>query len=114
MSEVPTKISKGKNIFNLLDKFFKQNHLDWGKLVRCTTNGALMLGLKLGFEAYVKAMSPSHFCSLFYTQICSLCQDNVTGFTITLKSNYQNGEFHKSISFHQEIGHDEPLHLGRN
>ena len=40
MSEELSEITKGKDIFNLLDKFFKQNHLDWEKLVGCTTDGA--------------------------------------------------------------------------
>ena len=59
MSEELSETTKGKDIFNLLDKFFKQNHLDWEKLVGCTTDGApSMLGRKSGFQAYVKAMSP--------------------------------------------------------
>ena len=59
MSEELSKTTKGKDIFNLLDKFFKQNHLDWEKLVGYTTIGASsMLGRKSGFQVYVKAMSP--------------------------------------------------------
>ena len=58
MSEELSETSKGKDIFHLLDKFFKQNHLDWGKLIGCTTDGApSILGRKSGFQAYVKAMS---------------------------------------------------------
>ena len=51
--------SKGEDIFNCLDNFFKENELDWGNLVGCTTDGApYMLGRKSGFQAHVKAVSP--------------------------------------------------------
>ena len=57
--EVSTS-SKEKDIFNVLDNFFKENELDLGKLVRCKTDGApSMLGRKSGFQAHVKAVSPS-------------------------------------------------------
>ena len=37
--------TKGKDIFEVLDNFFKQNELDWKKLIGCTTSGApSMLG----------------------------------------------------------------------
>ena len=59
MSEELSETTKGKDIFNLLDKFFMQNHLDWEKLVGCTTDGApSMLGRKSGFQADVEAMLP--------------------------------------------------------
>ena len=52
--------SKRKNIFNVLNNFFKENELDWGKLVGCLADGApSMLGRKSGFQAHVKAVSPS-------------------------------------------------------
>ena len=57
--EVPTT-SKGKDIFNVLNNFFEENELDWGKLVRCMPDGApSMLSRKSGFQAHVKAVSPS-------------------------------------------------------
>ena len=38
---------RGKDIFNLWDKYFKENDLECGKLVGCTTDGApSMLGQK--------------------------------------------------------------------
>ncbi|XP_068203548.1 zinc finger BED domain-containing protein 5-like [Palaemon carinicauda] len=50
----------GKDIFNVLVNFFKQNELDCGKLVGCTTDGApSMLGRKLGFQPHVKAVAPN-------------------------------------------------------
>ena len=53
-------ITKGEDVFELVDKFFKENGLQWGKLVGCTTDGApAMLGRKPGFQARVKAVSPS-------------------------------------------------------
>ena len=42
-------------MFNVLADFFKENELDWSKLVGCTTDGApAMLGQKSGFQTYVK------------------------------------------------------------
>ena len=47
MSEELSNTTKGGDILNLLDKFFKQNHLDWEKLVGYSTDGASSeLGLK--------------------------------------------------------------------
>ena len=52
--------TKGEDVFELVDNFFKKNGLQWSKLVGCTTDGApAMLGRKSGFQARVKAMSPS-------------------------------------------------------
>ena len=59
MSKEVSGTTKGKNIFNIMDEFFKKNDLDWSKLVGCTTEGApAMLGRKSGFQSYVKAVSP--------------------------------------------------------
>ena len=50
-----TATTKGKDVFNVLADFFKENELDWSKLVGCTTYGApAMLGRKSGFQTYVK------------------------------------------------------------
>ena len=52
--------TKGKDIFDILNSFFKKNGLDWKNLVRCTTDGApSMLGCRSGFQSYVKAVSPN-------------------------------------------------------
>ena len=52
--------TKGEDVFKLVDNFFKENGLQWSKLVGCTTDGApAMLGRKSGLQARVKAMSPS-------------------------------------------------------
>ena len=52
--------TKGKDIFDILDSFFKKNGLDWKNLVGCTTDGApSMLGCRSGFQLYVKAVSPN-------------------------------------------------------
>ena len=51
--------TKGKDIFNIADKFFKKNNLECSKLVGCTTDGApAMLGRKSGFQSYTKAVLP--------------------------------------------------------
>ena len=47
--------TKEKDVFNVLADFFKENELDWSKLVGYTTDGApAMLGRKSGFQTYVK------------------------------------------------------------
>ena len=52
--------TKGEDVFELVDNFFKENGLQWSKLVGCTTDGTpAMLGRKSGFQARVKAVSPS-------------------------------------------------------
>ena len=52
--------TKGEDVFELVDNFFKENGLQWTKLVGCTSNGApAMFGRKSGFQARVKAVSPS-------------------------------------------------------
>ena len=55
MSEELSSTTKEKDVFEVLDNFFKQNELDWKKLTGCTTDGALsMLEPKSGFTTYVK------------------------------------------------------------
>ena len=52
--------TKGKDIFNVLDNFFKLNELDWRKLIGCTTDGApSLLDRKSAFQAHVKVVSPN-------------------------------------------------------
>ena len=58
MSKELSSTSTGKDVFEVLDNFFKKNELDWKKLIGCTTNGApSMLGRKSGFTIYVKTVS---------------------------------------------------------
>ena len=55
LSQELAATKKGKDVFNVLADFFKENELDWSMLVGCTTDGApAMLGRKSGFQAYVK------------------------------------------------------------
>ena len=65
---------KGEGVFKLVDNFFKENGLQWNKLVGCTIDDApAMLGRKSGFQARVKAMSPSIFpFTASYTDSLSL------------------------------------------
>ena len=52
--------SKGKDVFELVDNFFKENDILWINLVGCTVDGTpAILGRKSGFQARVKAVSPS-------------------------------------------------------
>ena len=66
--------TKGEDVFEFVDNFFKENGLQWSKLVGCTTEGApAMLGKKSGFQAHVKAVSPSIFpFTASYTDSLSL------------------------------------------
>ena len=60
MSKELSGTTKGKDIFEALDNFFKLNKLDWGKLIGCTTDGTpSMLGHKSGFKAYVTSVAPN-------------------------------------------------------
>ena len=55
LSQALAATTKGKDVFNVLADFLKENELDWSMLVGCTTDGApAMLGQKSGFQAYVK------------------------------------------------------------
>ena len=59
MSKEVPGTTKGKDIFNIVDEFFKKNDLEWSKLVGCATDGApAMLGRKSRSQSYVKAVSP--------------------------------------------------------
>ena len=66
--------TKGEDVFELVNNFFKENGLQWTKLVGWTTDGApAMLGRKSGFQARVKAVSPSIFpFTASYTDSLSL------------------------------------------
>ena len=67
--------TKGKDIFDIFDSFFKKNGLDWKNLVGCTTNGApSMLGCRSWFQSYVKAVSPnvtSVHCFIYRFALCT-------------------------------------------
>ena len=79
MSKEVSGTTKGKDIFNIVDEFFKKNDLEWLKLVGCTTEGApAMLGRKSGFQSYIKAVSPKiilltvSFTDLHFVSRCYL------------------------------------------
>ena len=60
MSKELSGTTKGKDVFEALDNLFKLNELDWGKLIGCTTEGALsMLGHKSKFKDHVIAVAPN-------------------------------------------------------
>ena len=51
--------TKGDNIFQMVNSFFKQHGLKWENLRGCTTDGApAMLGRKSGFRARVMEVAP--------------------------------------------------------
>ena len=73
MSKEVSGTIKDKDIFNIVDEFFKKNDLEWSKLVACTTKGApAMLGRKSGLRK--SCFTRDHFYSLFHSQIRTLCQ----------------------------------------
>ena len=74
MSKEVFGTTKGKDIFNIVDEFFKKNDLEWSKLVGCTTDGApAMLGRKSGFQSYVKAVSPEIIFTQYFIHRFALC-----------------------------------------
>ena len=74
MSKEVCGTTKGKDIFNIVDEFFKKNDLEWLKLVGCTTDGApAMLGRKSGFPSFVKAVSPEIIFTYCFIHIFALC-----------------------------------------
>ena len=74
MSKEVSGTTKGKNIFNIVDEFFKKNDLEWSKLVGRTTDGApAMLGRKSGFQSYVKAVSPEIILTHCFIHRFALC-----------------------------------------
>ena len=55
MSKELSSTTKGKDAFEVVYNFFKQNEIDWKKLIGCTTDGApSMLGRKSGFTTYME------------------------------------------------------------
>ena len=59
MSKELSSTTKGKDVFQtILYNFFKENEIDWKKLIGCTTDGApSMLGSKSGYTTYVETVS---------------------------------------------------------
>ena len=50
----------GKDMFNMVDKFFTENLIDWAKCLTVCTDGApSMIGCRKGFVAHVKKVNPS-------------------------------------------------------
>ena len=65
---------KGKDVFNVLADIFKENELDWSKLVGYTTDGApAMLGQKSGFQTYVKDVAANATCIRCFIHRFVLC-----------------------------------------
>ena len=68
MSKELSSTTKRKDVFEVLDNFFKQSELDRKKFIDCTTDGVppcwdVNLGLQLSENYFIKR---SH-CSLLYT-----------------------------------------------
>ena len=71
--EVPDT-TKGKDIFNIMDEFFKKNDLEWSKLLGCTIDGTpAMLGRKSGFQSYLNAVLPEIIFTHCFIHRFALC-----------------------------------------
>ena len=58
-SETLTTTTKGKDVFNILNKFIKSQGLEWTKVAGICTDGApAMTGNKSGFKACVNNIAP--------------------------------------------------------
>ena len=125
LHEVSTT-TKGKNISDILDSFFKKNGQDWKNLVECTTDGApSMLGCGSGFQSYVKAVSAnvtSVHCFIHRFALCTkvlpaqllACLKQVVKIINFVKASTLNtrlfkqlcedlGSEHTSLLYHTEV-----------
>ena len=74
MSKELSSTIKRKDVFEVLDNFFKQNEPDWKKLIGCATDGApSMLGRKSEFTAYVQTVSSNATIVQCFTHRFALC-----------------------------------------
>ena len=123
MSKKVPGTTKGKDIFNIVDEFFKKNDLEWSKLVGCATDGApAMLGRKSRSQSYVKAVSPeiifTHcFISVFtlrakvlppellscLQQIVNFVKTSVLNTRLFAKLCADLGSDHKCLLFYTEV-----------
>ena len=74
MSRKLSSTTKGKDVFDTLNNFFKHNETDWKKLIGCTTDEASsMLGRKSGFTTYAKTVSSNANIVHCFTNTFVLC-----------------------------------------
>ena len=118
--------SKGKDVFNVLADIFKENELDWSKLVGCTTHGApAMLGRKSGFQTYVKDVAANAtfvHCFIHRFALCTKvlpaqlmsCLNKIIKIVNFIKTSALNSRLfarlceevssaHKCLPFHTEV-----------
>ena len=113
-------------MFNVLADFFKENELDWSKLIGCTTDGApAMLGRKFGFQTYVKdaaANATFVYCFIHRFALCTKvlpaelmsCLNKIIKIVNFIKTSALNSRLfsrlcedvssaHKCLLFHTEV-----------
>ena len=118
--------TKGKDMFNVLADFFKENELDWSKLVGCTTDSALaMLGQKSRFQTYVKDVAANTtfiHCFIHRFALCTKvlptelmsCLNKIIKIVNFIKTSALNSRLfarlcedvssaHKCLLFHTEV-----------
>ena len=88
MSKELSSKTKGKDVFEVLYNFFKQNELDWKNFIGCTIDGApSMLGRKYGLTTYVKTISSNTIIVLCFVHrfalYAKISAPNIPVFSIT-------------------------------
>ena len=99
MCQELSSTTKGKDVFEVSDNFFKQNELDWKKLIGCTTDGApSMLEPKSGFTIYVKTVSSNATIVHSFLHRFALCAKVLPEKMLFMfEASYQTRKFCKSI-----------------
>ena len=126
LSQELAATTKGKDVFNVLADFFKENELDWSMLVGCTTDGApAMLGRKSGFQVYVKNVAANAtfvHCFIHRFALCTKvlpsellsCLNKIIKIANFIKTSALNARLfarlcedvcseHKCLLFHTEV-----------
>ena len=111
--------TKGKDVFNVLADFFKENELNWSMLVGCTTHGApAMLGRKSGFQVHATFVH----CFIHRFALCTRvllselrsCLNKIIKIVNVIKTSALNSQLfarlcedvcseHKSLFFHTKV-----------
>ena len=99
MSKKLSTTTKEKDVLQVSDNFFKQNELDWKKLIGCTTDGApSMLGPKSGFTTYVKTVSSNATIVHCFIHRFALCAKVLPEKMLFMfEASYQTDKFSKNI-----------------
>lgn len=121
MSKELSSTTKGKDVFEMLDNFFKQNELDWKKLIGCTTDCApSMLWRKSGFASHLKVVSPNAtivHCFIHRLALCArvlpenmlLCLNRVIKLVNFVKTSALNTRLFKRLC--EDFGSNQTIRI---